>query len=781
MSEHWNGNGEHYGEELLAALAPEGELWSRRGGRRILPPRGGQRRPQGGQPRPRGGPRKPGAPRGDLARLMLGGGQPRPRGGSKGGKVRPPGGARGRPHGSRCGCARCRRAGGHLAGCDCARCRRGRALIGRLYDGPLPFDMPVEQGSEHTRWVQSTLNNLLGLRLPIDGIMSPAVRSAVRAFQRREGLPEDGIVGPPTEAALARAAGGSTASGDEPTAANGNGAPAANGNGGPPPDGAEPAGDGGEEQFVGGLWDTVRGAVGALAGAGRIIDRTAHSPKSYRVGKPRDMKKVYALVLHQMAFSRGSDPTKYDKVKSHFAILPDGKILQLHPESALLMASNGFNTGSVAVEFAGNFPSTRGKCWAADRFGCHKVTREQIEAGRFLIGHLMRTMGLTHVLAHRQSSATRENDPGPDIWYHVGQWAVDTHGLKDGGPGFKVGGGNPIPELWRTWGKAKPSPELEAELDELDGETLDPESPEHTRWLQRALNGALGLRLPEDGRMSPAVRSAVRALQRRRGLPADGELSDELEGELVALGAPDHSHGEGEAFIGDLWGKVSGYFSGGSGATGGAGSRPSAPSSGGASYTPARPPATPDIGSTLRSNMAAIARQEWERWKRGTVKEGDPAIRAALADYWKSGAGYMPTGSTWWSDNPWSAAFISWVVRRAGAGSSFKYSAGHSYYTVAAKQNRLAGNSNPFKAFRTGEAAPRVGDIVCLDRGSGATYDNLREGMATHCDIVVEVQPGKLTTIGGNLSDSVRTTTVPTDGNGRISKPGYFAVIRVGG
>lgn len=187
----------------------------------------------------------------------------------------------------------------------------------------------------------------------------------------------------------------------------------------------------------------------------KIVDRTAVSKKENRKSV-RDIKKIYALVLHQTAFSRGNNVAKYDRIPVHFVIVPDGTIIQLHPITAYLWSSNGFNKGSVAVEFVGNFPNTKGKCWNAKKFGCHTVSRVQVEAGRALIKYLIKKMGLTTVLAHRQSSGKRENDPGPDIWYHVGQWAVENLGLKDGGKGFKVGSGKPIPDLWRTWGKIRP-------------------------------------------------------------------------------------------------------------------------------------------------------------------------------------------------------------------------------------------------------------------------------------------------------------------------------------
>jgi len=60
----------------------------------------------------------------------------------------------------------------------------------------------IRSDSGYVRWIQDSLNKILGLRLAVDGINGTQTKSAVRSFQEKNGLSVDGVVGPNTEAVL---------------------------------------------------------------------------------------------------------------------------------------------------------------------------------------------------------------------------------------------------------------------------------------------------------------------------------------------------------------------------------------------------------------------------------------------------------------------------------------------------------------------------------------------------------------------------------------------------
>ena len=213
-------------------------------------------------------------------------------------------------------------------------------------------------------------------------------------------------------------------------------------------------------------WVVAAGAgLGVLAWASRasarpswpgFIDRREHARLSEEAAdhtRSRPASAVYALVLHQTGFSRGSDPARYDGVTAHYVLLPDGGVVWLHDPTTRLPAAGGLNEGSVSVEVVGNFPSRARSTdpahfWNPDRHGMDQLSAEQVAGGRALVTELRRQGWLTHVLAHRQGGPNRQNDPGPDIWREIGAWAVREYGLEWGGDDFAVNGGEPIPSHW---------------------------------------------------------------------------------------------------------------------------------------------------------------------------------------------------------------------------------------------------------------------------------------------------------------------------------------------
>jgi Uncharacterized protein conserved in bacteria (DUF2272) len=117
----------------------------------------------------------------------------------------------------------------------------------------------------------------------------------------------------------------------------------------------------------------------------------------------------------------------------------------------------------------------------------------------------------------------------------------------------------------------------------------------------------------------------------------------------------------------------------------------------------------------------------------------------------------------------WSAAFISYVMRLAGAGTGFPYSATHAdYIEAAARHDRGVA----LTAERASTYAPQLGDLICAWRGRlPVTFDELPTAgrFPGHCDIVVGRRPGQLYVIGGNVDNAVTMKPIPVTADGYLA------------
>jgi hypothetical protein len=193
--------------------------------------------------------------------------------------------------------------------------------------------------------------------------------------------------------------------------------------------------------------------------------------------------------------------------------------------------------------------------------------------------------------------------------------------------------------------------------------------------------------------------------------------------------------------------------------------------------------------SFSRQAAVAIALGEWRLW--GSRVDNDPFTYAPadldtiperaqgfwqrVGEYWWQGmnAGvpdardtgkHNASGAVFPADTngryAWSAAFISYVMRVAGAGRAFPYAPAHATYIDAAAR----GETPLLTAEDPALYAPRLGDMVCFARGSAASLrfkDLPTEGFfPSHCGIVTGGGPGEIDMVGGNVDNAVVMTKV---------------------
>ena len=204
-----------------------------------------------------------------------------------------------------------------------------------------------------------------------------------------------------------------------------------------------------------------------------------------------------------------------------------------------------------------------------------------------------------------------------------------------------------------------------------------------------------------------------------------------------------------------------------------------------------------------REAVVAIALREWRLFGQPiadpdaeatrTIKpEREEGLWQRVGEYWWLGLNANAPESNWTGkhdgkgdifppeddgDYAWSAAFISYVMRIAGAGQRFPYSADHADYINAARRVSLGQTSAWIVAAeRVQDYAPKQGDLICFGRGAakGLRYEDLPTPalFTSHCDIVVNTTiPGQIAVIGGNIQDAVTMTYVPVTEDGKLAAP----------
>ena len=232
----------------------------------------------------------------------------------------------------------------------------------------------------------------------------------------------------------------------------------------------------------------------------------------------------------------------------------------------------------------------------------------------------------------------------------------------------------------------------------------------------------------------------------------------------------------------------------------------------------APPPPGPPLPypPSARERMLRIAAAEWDDWGRRehvpgaaaapAPAEAAPANFPRVLAYWRAlddDAGAVsrnrplyadalsgrPGGGALWREPPWSAAFVSFVMRGAGVDRrEFPPSAAHGDYVDALVRDaeRFPALA-PFVPREPRAYAPRPGDLACADRGPDPIADWRRRAAdggrfrPMHCDIVVETGPGFVLAVGGNVGDAVTRTRFPADAAGYLlpqppGSPVWFAV-----
>ncbi|MFM2005289.1 MAG: hypothetical protein RLZZ09_944 [Pseudomonadota bacterium] len=190
-----------------------------------------------------------------------------------------------------------------------------------------------------------------------------------------------------------------------------------------------------------------------------------------------------------------------------------------------------------------------------------------------------------------------------------------------------------------------------------------------------------------------------------------------------------------------------------------------------------------------KQRIIKIADQEWDYFGRQTIRMDESGESIPHVGHWEDDGDPWSSRVNWYwrsvgkpgldgfdCKEPWSAAFISWVMKQAGLShGQFPGSDAHWSY-VNYFVSRSGEPNGAFASHAISEYSPKPGDLICATRGTHGfipVYGEdpaavLRSHAKLHCDIVVEKRGNTLQSIGGNVRNSVSKTQLPLGPNGLL-------------
>lgn len=205
---------------------------------------------------------------------------------------------------------------------------------------------------------------------------------------------------------------------------------------------------------------------------------------------------------------------------------------------------------------------------------------------------------------------------------------------------------------------------------------------------------------------------------------------------------------------------------------------------------PVQLPKASDTGRPLTAmtrSIIAVAKREWDFFgQQLIVYQGDQESIPRVG-FWEDDDSHVYRVATYWRAvdmpgldgndcrQPWSAAFISYVMQMAGVPAYlFPPSRAHWVYL----QHIIADSGGPARSFvphGIKEYKPVPGDLICATREyfgapmiRGPSDAAFLANNKLHCDIVVARKGQTLEVIGGNVRNSVSKSVLNLDSKGYL-------------